>query len=108
MAGVVNKVYCNVVVLRIALHVRGPGFQYPGNFCLWNPESRKFLEWNLKYSSRNPESHLFIPLLYSRSVDHLNQVQVVQHWRLFHSKVVWDKCIKSVGRIKNGIRASTI
>ena len=73
-----------------------------------NPEWRKILQWNPKYSARNPESHLFIPLLNSRRVDHLNQLQVVQHWRLFHSKVVWDKCVKSVGRIKNGIRASTI
>ena len=99
MAVVVNKVYCNVIVLRIVPHVREPGFRNGEKFCsgirntaqeIWNP------------------TNLFIPLLNSRSVDHLNQLQVVQHWRLFHSKVVWDKCVKSVGRIKNGIRASTI
>ena len=56
-------------------HVRESGLQKPGNFCLWIPESGKFLFvdcgirenftynirnpgfWNLEYSSRNPESH---------------------------------------------------
>ena len=56
-------------------HVRESGLQNPGNFCLWIPESGKFLFvdcgirenftynirnpgfWNLEYSSRNPESH---------------------------------------------------
>ena len=56
-------------------HVRESGLQNPGNFCLWIPESGKFLLvdcgirenftynirnpgfWNLEYSSGNPESH---------------------------------------------------
>ena len=33
MAVVVNKVYCNVVVLRIVPHVREPGFRNGEKFC---------------------------------------------------------------------------
>ena len=33
MAVVVNKVYCNVIVLRIVPHVREPGFRNGEKFC---------------------------------------------------------------------------
>ena len=67
MAGVVNTVYCNVIVLRIAPHVREPGFRNPENFCSGIR--------NTAQEIRNPTnlSHFLI----LRSVDHLNQLQLV-------------------------------